>query len=101
MLQCTLPWVAGIAYPANAKKADLIELVKINKPATKYVLEELMEAKGHEVLRLPPYHSELNPIELSWAYQKRYVQDNLTRSSGKCILENFKKNKFFQCLHSN
>ena len=25
------------------------------------------------MLRLPPYHSDLNPIELIWAYQKKHV----------------------------
>lgn len=31
-----------------------------------------------EVLRLPPYHCELNPIELEWADVKGYVARNNT-----------------------
>lgn len=31
---------------------------------------------GHTVLRLPPYHCELNPIELAWAMVKTYVKQN-------------------------
>jgi len=31
---------------------------------------------GHSVLRLPPYHCELNPIELAWAMVKTYVKQN-------------------------
>jgi transposase len=69
-------------YPPDAKIAQLNHLIALNKPARNYILEELMTAKGHEVLRLPPYHSDLNPIELSWSFQKRYVQDHLTGSSG-------------------
>ena len=31
----------------------------------------MAENNGHEVLRLPPYHCNLNPIELIWASLKR------------------------------
>ena len=36
----------------------------------------MAKASGHEVVRLPPYHCELNPIELAWAQVKRYIKDN-------------------------
>lgn len=39
----------------------------------KYKLDELLEAHGHNVLRLPPYHPELNPIEKIWAMMKNWV----------------------------
>ena len=32
-----------------------------------------MKRKGHEVLRLPPYHCKLNPIELIWGDLKGFV----------------------------
>lgn len=32
-----------------------------------------VKAKGHDILRLPPYHPDLNPIELVWADVKVYV----------------------------
>ena len=28
---------------------------------------------GHKVIRLPPYHCELNPIELAWAAEKNFA----------------------------
>ena len=31
---------------------------------------------GHEVVRLPVAHCELNPIEMAWAQVKGYVRDN-------------------------
>lgn len=37
------------------------------------MVDELAKAVGVEVLRLPPYHCELNPIELVWADVKGYV----------------------------
>lgn len=33
---------------------------------------------GKMVLRLPPYHCELNPIELVWSLVKSYVKSNNT-----------------------
>lgn len=33
----------------------------------------MAKEKGVTVLRLPPYHCELNPIELIWAQVKGYV----------------------------
>lgn len=39
-------------------------------------MDELLEAHGHSVLRLPPYHPELNPIEKIWATVKNWVGTN-------------------------
>ena len=39
----------------------------------KYLVEEIAKKYGHEVLRLPPYHCELNAIELTWGDEKNYV----------------------------
>ena len=32
-----------------------------------------MKEKGHIILRLPPYHPDLNPIKLVWAQLKKIV----------------------------
>ena len=36
-------------------------------------METVAKEYGHEILRLPPYRYELNPIELAWAAEKNYV----------------------------
>ena len=36
------------------------------------VMETVAREYGHEILRLLPYHCELNPIELAWAAEKNY-----------------------------
>ena len=36
----------------------------------------MAKAAGHEVVRLPPYHWKLNPIELSWSQVKRHIKEN-------------------------
>jgi hypothetical protein len=38
-----------------------------------YVVDEMLRAHGHSSIRLPPYHAELNPIELIWSQLKGYV----------------------------
>lgn len=41
----------------------------------KLEVEKIAEAKGHKVIFIPPYHSDLQPIELVWAY----VQGNIAQ----------------------
>jgi transposase len=49
-------------------KAQLYELIKLNKPKQKcYVIAQILAEEGHTVLRRPPYHPDINPIELIWA----------------------------------
>ncbi|KAK3926632.1 Protein FAM243A [Frankliniella fusca] len=45
----------------------------------RYVVDELAKELGHTVLRLPPYHRELNPIELIWGSLKGCVALNNTK----------------------
>ena len=46
-------------------------------------LEVLKIAKkyGHEIVFLPPYHPQLNPIERAWALTKNYVALNNLNAS--------------------
>ncbi|KAJ4427109.1 hypothetical protein ANN_24724 [Periplaneta americana] len=37
-----------------------------------------MEEHGHSVLRLPPYHPDLNPLEMIWADAKQWVANRNT-----------------------
>lgn len=61
-------------------KAELWQMTQELKKhvESKYVVDEMVEATGRKVLRLPPYHCELNPIELVWATVKGYVAANNT-----------------------
>ena len=36
----------------------------------KFKVDEMAKEAGHEVIRLPPYHCNLSPIELLWAFMK-------------------------------
>ena len=54
-----------------------------------------MEAHGHKVLRLPPYHPELNPIENIWATVKNWVASHNTTFK-LCDVEALARQKFSQ-----
>ncbi|XP_060846254.1 uncharacterized protein LOC132925915 [Rhopalosiphum padi] len=56
---------------------ELLDEVKKLKPLyNNYVIDEMVKANNKIVLRLPPYHCELNAIELAWAIVKKHVKDN-------------------------
>ena len=58
----------NIEWAADMLKAELLQIVNEHKHHFgDYVIDRLAHDSGHEILRLPPYHCELNPIELLWA----------------------------------
>ncbi|XP_026821732.1 uncharacterized protein LOC113560174 [Rhopalosiphum maidis] len=64
--------------PNQLTKNDL-EIVDRLKPRyNAYIIDEMAKDAGKMVLRLPPYHCELNPIELVWSMVKSYVKSNNT-----------------------
>jgi len=58
-------------------KAELVEMLAKLAPAPTYALDELAAEHGHEILRTPPYHPELQPIETCWAV----VQNQIARKN--------------------
>lgn len=64
----------NIDFDIALKKAELLKLVESKKYEKTCVLDKLAEEKGHEVLILPPYHSQFNPIGLIWAQIKGEVE---------------------------
>jgi transposase len=58
---------------------ELLDIVKKIKPQhEKFVIDEIANAQNKTILRLPPYHCELNPIELAWSSIKNHVRLNNT-----------------------
>lgn len=69
-------------------KSQLIDQVEQLRPQyNTYVIDEYAKSKDIIVLRLPPYHCELNPIELAWASVKNYVRMNNTTFKLKDVQE--------------
>ncbi|KAJ8723954.1 hypothetical protein PYW07_007934 [Mythimna separata] len=64
----------GIQFDSNLRKVELYEIIKKHKNRFRtWQIDDYMKSKGFEVLRLPPYHSELNAIENIWKALKTYV----------------------------
>ena len=77
-----------IPYEDYMLKKDLLECVSRVKPQfDKNVIDVIAEENGHTVLRLPPYHCELNPIEMVWAQVKHHIKMNNTTSKVKDMSE--------------
>ncbi|XP_072400960.1 uncharacterized protein [Diabrotica undecimpunctata] len=67
----------NIDFDEDMLKVELLQLVAPRKAEyNKYVIDELAKAQNKTVLRLPPYHCELNPIELIWADAKNFIAAN-------------------------
>ncbi|CAH1999256.1 unnamed protein product [Acanthoscelides obtectus] len=55
----------GMEIPQKSTKAILLDLIKRQKFEKEYVVDNLLQQNGHEVLRLPPYYCIFNPIDKS------------------------------------
>jgi transposase len=87
----------NIGFNEQMFKAELLHIVALNKPPTKYIVDDLAEQYGHKVLRLPPYHCIFNPIELIWGIAKQYYNRHIGRdgkSETSCL------NMWSEALHS-
>lgn len=64
----------NISFHDGMLKPELYTIIKQHKDKHRtYKFDVLMQQHGHTVLRLPPYHPDLNPIELVWASVKNAV----------------------------
>ena len=73
----------------NSLKAELIMVLKKMPLSPLYEVDEIAKKQGHEILRTPPYHPELQPIELCWGIVKNHIARNcdFTLSNLKIQLE--------------
>ena len=67
-----------VPFAPDCLKPELLSLVKSQNKPKKFQVDKMILQHGHLCLRLPPYHSHLNPIELVWAKVKGTVADENT-----------------------
>ena len=61
--------------------------IKFKKLLSVFKTDKIANLHGHEVLRTPVRHCELNPIELIWAQVKGFVAENNTTFRLKDVKE--------------
>lgn len=66
----------GHAWYENMLKSELLERCLRWAPRPEFRLDRLARARGVTILRTPPYHPELQPIEGCWAVVKNHMADN-------------------------
>lgn len=95
-------WLSKNNYPwtEDMLKPELFALCKRLAPSPEFNLDQIAEAQGHTILRIPQSHPELQPIETCWAIVKNYMEDkcDFTMDSLRINLpEAFKKVTSLTC----
>jgi hypothetical protein len=62
----------GLPMRDDCLNAELVEMLAKLAPAPPDALDELAAEHGHEILRTPPSHPELQPMETCWAVVKTH-----------------------------
>ncbi|XP_043264226.1 uncharacterized protein LOC122404355 [Colletes gigas] len=79
----------NITFSFTMRKFQLFDLVEKSKPQKSFKIDQIMRLHGHNILRLPPYNCDLNPIELIWAELKRKLRERNISTYTKDELETY------------
>ncbi|XP_050502186.1 uncharacterized protein LOC114329825 [Diabrotica virgifera virgifera] len=66
-----------ISIPQHILKSVLLRLAKEHAKPKIFVVDQVIESYGHQVLCLPPYHCQFNPIEYIWGTAKQYYDNHI------------------------
>ncbi|MDP3704819.1 MAG: transposase [Legionellaceae bacterium] len=82
-------WLANNNVPVSddCLKPEMIEILRKIAPSPTYAIDLIAEQAGHEVLRTPPYHPELQPIETCWGIVKNQVARNCDFTMANVLLQ--------------
>lgn len=73
-----IDWLNQNKIPCNPDclKSELIDVLAKFAPEPTYEIDEIAKERGFDVVRTPPYHPELQPIELCWGVLKNEIARN-------------------------
>jgi len=84
-------WLSSNQYPwtQDMLKSELFELCSRLAPKPEFLIDNIARKQGHTILRTPPYHPELQPIETCWAIVKNHVaqHNDCTMKKVRILLE--------------
>ena len=84
-------WLSNnkIPWSKDMLKSELFELCSRLAPKPEFLIDNMAREHGHSILRTPPYHPELQPIEACWAVVKNHVaqHNDCTMKKVKILLE--------------
>lgn len=68
-------WLSNnqIPWTKDMLKAELFDLCSRFAAKPEFLIDRIADKEGHSILRTPPYHPELQPIETCWAVVKNHV----------------------------
>jgi len=68
-------WLEAHNIPCkdDCLKVELIDILRKIAPEPTYNIDIIARQHGHDVIRTPPYHPELQPIEMCWGILKHEV----------------------------
>ena len=78
-----------IPWTEDMLKSELFELCSRFASKPEFLIDEIARKEGHSILRTPPYHPELQPIETCWAVVKNHVaqHNDFTMKKVSVLLE--------------
>jgi transposase len=71
----------------NCLKIELVEILKKFAPEPTYAIDMIANEYGHTVIRTPPYHPELQPIEICWGILKNEIARNCDFTMDNLMLQ--------------
>jgi transposase len=80
----------NISFNSTMLKPQIYDIIRKHKQVfIKYSLDGIgiLSKEGHDIIRLPPYHPDLNPIEMIWSQVKQYIAKQNHNGSIKKIAE--------------
>jgi transposase len=63
----------NVPLKEDCLKVEMVEVLNKISPTPTYAIDEIAAEHGHMILRTPPYHPELQPIETCWAVVKNQI----------------------------
>ena len=68
-------WLSNneIPWTKDMLKSELFDLCSRFAVKPEFLIDRIARKEGHSILRTPPCHPELQPIETCWAVVKNYV----------------------------